>query len=100
MIAELNISVTDFIRTTDAHHVAAVQYIWQKLVEAGYIYKGSYEGWYCQGCEAFVTDKEAADNNGVCPDHQTPYQRLVRKIIILKPVLFRTIFVRQLSQIK
>ena len=33
MIAELNISVTDFIRTTDAHHVAAVQYIWQKLVE-------------------------------------------------------------------
>ncbi|MCP9492312.1 MAG: class I tRNA ligase family protein, partial [Candidatus Nanosynbacter sp. P2B_S1_bin.0.1] len=47
MIAELNISVTDFIRTTDAHHVAAVQYIWQKLVEAGYIYKGSYEGWYC-----------------------------------------------------
>ncbi len=29
MIAELNISVTDFIRTTDAHHVAAVQYGWQ-----------------------------------------------------------------------
>ena len=29
MIADLNISVTDFIRTTDAHHVAAVQYIWQ-----------------------------------------------------------------------
>ena len=49
MIAELNISVTDFIRTTDAYHVAAVQYIWQKLVEAGYIYKGSDEGWYCQG---------------------------------------------------
>ena len=88
MIAELNISVTDFIRTTDAHHVAAVQYIWQKLVEAGYIYKSSYEGWYCQGCEAFVTDKEAADNNGVCPDHQTPYQRLSEENYYFKTSAF------------
>lgn len=31
MIAELNISATDFIRTTDPHHVSAVQYIWQRL---------------------------------------------------------------------
>ena len=61
MIAELNISATDFIRTTDPHHVGAVQYIWQKLAAAGYIYKSTYEGWYCQGCEAFVTDKEAAE---------------------------------------
>lgn len=67
-------SYTDFIRTTDVHHKAAVQYIWQKLEP--YIYKGSYEGWYCVGHEAFFTDKEAADTNGICPDHQQPYQRL------------------------
>lgn len=67
-------SYTDFIRTTDVHHKAAVQYIWQKLQP--YIYKGSYEGWYCVGHEAFFTDKEAADTNGICPDHQQPYQRL------------------------
>jgi len=48
----------------------------QKLAEAGLIYKGTYEGWYCVGCEAFVTDKEATDNNGICPDHNQPYQRL------------------------
>ena len=60
----------------------------QKLVEAGYIYKGSYEGWYCQGCEAFVTDKEAADNNGVCPDHQTPYQRLSEENYYFKTSAF------------
>jgi methionyl-tRNA synthetase len=48
---------TDFIRTTDPHHVGAVQYIWQKLLP--YIYKGTYEGWYCTGCEQFYTDKEA-----------------------------------------
>ncbi|HEX8390636.1 MAG TPA: methionine--tRNA ligase [Candidatus Saccharimonadales bacterium] len=65
---------TDFVRTTDLHHKAAVQYIWQQLQP--HIYKGKYEGWYCVGHEAFFTDKEAADTNGICPDHQAPYERL------------------------
>lgn len=65
---------TDFIRTTDEHHEKAVQEIWRRLSD--YIYKGTYEGWYCVGCESFVTDKEAQANNGVCPDHNQPYQRL------------------------
>ena len=76
LIEKLNVSSTDFIRTTDAHHRGAVQYIWQQLASAGLLYKGSYEGWYCTGCESFVTDKEAAANNGICPDHQKPYERL------------------------
>lgn len=67
-------SHTDFIRTTDGHHKGAVQYIWQQLQP--YIYKGKYEGWYCEGCENFVTDKEATENNGICPIHQREYQRL------------------------
>lgn len=74
LIAALGVEYTDFVRTTDAHHIASVQYIWQKL--APHIYKGTYEGWYCSGCEAFVTDKDAQTNNGVCPDHQQTYQRL------------------------
>lgn len=65
---------TDFIRTSDPKHKKAVQSIWTKLEP--YIYKGKYEGWYCVGCEAFVTDKDATTNNGVCPDHNQPYQRL------------------------
>lgn len=73
-IKRLGVEYTDFIRTTDIHHQAAVQYIWQKLEP--YIYKGTYEGWYCVGCESFVTDKEATENNGVCPDHNQAYQRL------------------------
>ena len=76
LIKSLNVGITDFIRTTDGHHKGAVQYIWQQLAQAGLIYKGTYEGWYCQGCESFVTDKEATANNGVCPDHQQPYERL------------------------
>lgn len=80
----MNVEHTDFIRTTDGHHKGAVQYIWQQLDKAGLIYKGNYEGWYCQGCEAFVTDKEAAANNGTCPDHNQPYQRLSEENYYLK----------------
>lgn len=79
---------TDFIRTTDAHHRGAVQYIWQQLAKAGLIYKSTYEGWYCQGCENFVTDKEAAANNGVCPDHQKAYERLSEDNYYLKASQF------------
>lgn len=74
LMKKVGATYSHFVRTTDEYHVAAVQYIWQQLQP--YIYKGTYEGWYCQGCESFVTDKEATANNGVCPDHNTPYQRL------------------------
>ena len=87
-IQRLEVDSTDFIRTTDIKHKAAVQYIWQQLEKAGLIYKGSYEGWYCQGCEACITDKEAAENNGICPDHQTPYQRLSEENYYFKASAF------------
>lgn len=74
LIEAIGTEYTDFIRTTDVRHKAAVQFIWQKLEP--YIYKSSYEGWYCVGHEAFFTDKEATDTGGVCPDHQTTYERV------------------------
>ena len=73
-IAKLNVSYTDFIRTTDASHEELCQKIWQKLL--GHIYSAKYEGWYCTGCERFVTDKEYEENHGTCPDHQKPYEKL------------------------
>jgi len=85
-IKKMGISYTDFVRTTDPHHIGAVQYIWQTLQP--YIYKGVYEGWYCAGCEAFVSDKEATANNGVCPDHNQPYQRLSEENYYLKTSAF------------
>ena len=77
LITSLGADITDFIRTTEIRHKAAVQYIWQQLEKQGLIYKNVYEGWYCQGCESFITDKEAAGNNGICPDHQTTWERVV-----------------------
>lgn len=73
-IDKLGVEYTDFVRTTDDAHVRRVQEIWQKL--SGHIYKASYEGWYCTGCERYVTEKECEENHGVCPDHQKPYERL------------------------
>lgn len=71
---KINIDFTDFIRTSDTRHKQTVQYIWQQLKP--YIYKGTYEGWYSVGEEAFVSDKVAAANDGVSPDHGVPYERL------------------------
>lgn len=82
----LGTSHTDFIRTTEPHHKGAVQYIWQQLQP--YIYKGTYQGWYCVGCESFVTDKEAAENSGICPDHQREYQRLSEENYYFKASAF------------
>ena len=64
------------VRTSDPEHVRRVQEIWRKLDAAGVIYKDTYEGWYCSGCEAFVTETEAHDNDYACPDHHKPYEKL------------------------
>ncbi len=68
LIKKLNISNNDFIRTSDrVRHWLGAQSLWKKLVKAGDIYKGKYSGYYCVGCEAYVTEKDLID--GECPYH-------------------------------
>ena len=67
----LDISFDDFIQTSEPRHHAGCKAFIQKVFDAGYIYKSSYEGWYCDGCEAFKTEKEL-DENKVCPSHKVP----------------------------
>jgi methionyl-tRNA synthetase len=70
LFKELNISYDQFIRTTDQRkHWSGAQTLWKKLVEAGDIYKKEYEGLYCVGHEAFITEKDLVD--GKCPEHGT-----------------------------
>lgn len=64
---KLNISNDDFIRTTEERHKKTVQRIFKKAYDKGEIYKGKYEGLYCEGCECFVTEKDLID--GKCPEH-------------------------------
>lgn len=66
---KLTITNDYFIRTTDTNHIETVQAILSKVYDAGDIYFGHYEGYYCVGCERFYTEKELVD--GKCPDHQT-----------------------------
>ena len=67
-------SYTKFIRTTDSCHEKAVQAIFKKFYEQGDIYKGTYEGWYCEPDEAFYTDTQVEQKEGVtvCPDCGRP----------------------------
>ena len=68
---DLNISYDYFIRTTDDNHVKAVQMIFEKLLENGDIYLGSYTGNYCVSCETFFTKSQLAEGD-TCPDCGKP----------------------------
>lgn len=70
----LNISNTRFIRTTDEGHEQRAKLIWKALEKD--IYKGTYTGWYCTGDEAFFTETEVKANNGVCPNHNRPFEKI------------------------
>ena len=64
----LDVNYSQFIRTTDEAHKKTVQKIFKKLVDKGDIYKRSYKGLYCAGCETFLSEKDL-DENGCCPIH-------------------------------
>jgi len=70
----LDISYDDFIRTTEPRHIKGVQALFRAFVDAGDVYKGKYEGFYCVGCERFYPEKDLVD--GKCPVHKTVPQWL------------------------
>jgi methionyl-tRNA synthetase len=63
----LHLSNDDFIRTTEKRHVLGAQKLWQAC--SNDIYKKTYEGLYCVGCEEFYKESELI--NGLCPEHKT-----------------------------
>ena len=54
----LNLSNTDFIRTTEDRHKKTVQYLWSVLEKNDDIYLSKYSGWYSVSDEAFYSDDE------------------------------------------
>jgi methionyl-tRNA synthetase len=67
--SKFGISYDNFYRTSSEFHKARVQSFWKKCVERGDIYKGTYTGMYCVGCESKKLEKDLI--NGKCPDHDT-----------------------------
>ena len=61
LTSALNFTNDDFIRTTEQRHYAACQQLWQKLIDNGAIYLGSYAGWYAVRDEAFYAESEIVD---------------------------------------
>lgn len=70
VLKQMGMEYDRFIRTSDPDHERVVQSLVKKAFESGDIYPGSYEGLYCEGCEAFFTEKDLKD--GVCPAHGKP----------------------------
>jgi methionyl-tRNA synthetase len=69
----LSLSFDDFIRTgSDPRHRPGVERLWRACVASGDLYRKTYEGLYCVGCEQFYTPAELTD--GTCPEHGTPPQ--------------------------
>ena len=60
----LNLSNTDFIRTTEDRHKKTVQYLWSELEKNDDIYLSKYSGWYSVSDEAFYNEDEIIDKNG------------------------------------
>jgi methionyl-tRNA synthetase len=79
---ELNITNNRFIRTTDVSHEQRAQLIWTALQDD--IYKSIYVGWYCTGDEAFFSEAEVKANNGICPNHNRPFEKIEEKNYFFK----------------
>ncbi len=64
---KLDISYDDFIRTTEERHRISVTELFRRIMASGDIYTSDYKGWYCEGCESFIQEKDLVD--GKCPNH-------------------------------
>lgn len=71
----LNFSYNDFIRTSDQNkHWPGVIKFWNECLESGNIYKKTYTGLYCVGCEEFKSEKDL--ENGLCPEHKAAPEKV------------------------
>jgi len=71
----LGLSNDDFIRTAfDPRHAPAVEKLWRACDVAGDVYRSTYRGAYCVGCEQFYAPGELAGDR--CPEHDTPLEAI------------------------
>ncbi len=85
----LDISYDTFIQTSSDRHKACCRKFIQKVFDNGFIYKGKHEGWYCDGCEEFKSDKVHGENAGCCPIHKTALARRSEECYFFKLTAFQ-----------
>jgi methionyl-tRNA synthetase len=91
-----NISNDHFIRTTDKDHKSACQKIFQKVVDKGLIYKGSYEGFYCTGCESFYLEKDLEEGK-ICPVHKKEVDLVKEESYFFKMSIFQDKLIKHIK---
>lgn len=69
LVSALHISADTFVRTTSDRHKGSVSAFLAQLRPRD-VYRSSYHGLYCTGCEDFYLAADLVD--GLCPDHRTP----------------------------
>jgi methionyl-tRNA synthetase len=74
MVEKVDSTHDFFIRTTDRGHIERVQEVVSRVRENGFVYQGTYEGWYCPRCADFKSDNEIGPDDS-CLVHETPLQR-------------------------
>ena len=80
---KLNINYDIFLRTTSEQHKKAVKEFIKRIAKKGDIYKGTYEGLYCVGCEAFYTEKDLV-NGKICPYHKKEAEKIKEESYFFK----------------
>lgn len=93
---ELGFSNDDFIRTTEARHVAGVNKFFAAVQKTGDIYKGKYVGLYCTGCEAYVIESDLVD--GKCPHHKTAPKKLEEENYFFKASKYRDVLLQHIAE--
>src|SRR3989338_8221402 len=81
-----NITIDDFIRTTEDRHKVSAAAFWKAVNKNGYIYKKTYKGLYCVPCESFKTEKDLV--KGKCPDHDAVPEMLEEENYFFKLTAF------------
>ena len=74
----LDITFTEFVRTSSKSQEKSVQKLWNDLYEKGYLYKGSYEGWYCVHEETYYAESDLEkdeEGNFICPECKRPVNK-------------------------
>lgn len=93
----LGVNYNQFIRTTDEAHKKTVQKIFKKLVEKGDIYKHSYTGLYCSGCEVFLNEKDLTED-GLCPIHMKKPEEVSEENYFFKLTKYKDAIIKHIKE--
>lgn len=93
----LDVDYSKFIRTTDDYHKKAVQGIFKKLVAKGDIYKHSYTGLYCSGCECFLNAKDLTED-GLCPVHGKKPEEVSEENYFFKLTKYKDAIIKHIKE--